>query len=122
MTVVQPKVFSFKMYMDQLKSQIARLLESSSVHEKLALLKLLLSDYDTPEYRKQSKAEARRAKYRLDATYREHVLEMKRDRCFERYWNDDIYREKLKISARERAAAESQSSALHAHLSAQMTT
>lgn len=111
---------SILMYMEQSKSQIAVMLGPLTASDKIALLKSLLQDYDTPQYRKERKAQIRKEKYRLDAEYREHVLELKRNRCFQRYWNDDTYREKLKDSARYRAAAENLGTALHAQLASML--
>lgn len=52
------------------------------------------------------RAEARRIRYRLDVEHREHVLEMKRDRCNWRYEHDSDYCDKIKEASRKRAAAD----------------
>ena len=51
---------------------------------------------------RRRRTEMRRNKYRQDAAHRQHVLELKRNRCNWRYEHDEAYCEQVKAAARKR--------------------
>lgn len=96
----------------QSESQVENILQDMALEEQVELLSKLLKVRKMSEgmqdFNRQRKTDARRERYRLNAHHREHVLELKRNRCNWRYEHDSAYCERVKAAARARAITASQ--------------